>query len=79
MQILGGQGVLSYASQTSHMTSEGLGEVFEGLRRKMSVHVNGGMSGGSSMRRSRSEVPHWRERKVLRVKTPFEISKPLER
>jgi hypothetical protein len=49
------------------MTSEGLGEMFEGdsadkCAGKISAHVDGGPSGGSSMRRPRSEDPHRRER-----------------
>ena len=31
------------------------------MRRKISAHVDGGMSGGSSVRRPGSEDPHWRE------------------
>ena len=41
------------------MTSDGLGEMFEGD----SAHVDGGPSGGSSMRRPGSEDPYRRERK----------------
>jgi hypothetical protein len=41
------------------MTSEGLGEMFEG------EHVDLGPSGGSSVRRSRGEDPHWREQNFI--------------
>ena len=31
------------------------------MRRKISAHVDGGLSGGSRVRRAGSEDPHWRE------------------
>ena len=48
---------MSQDSETSDMTSEWLGEMFEGdyVRQTISSHVNGGPSGGSSMRRLGSE------------------------
>ena len=49
------------------MTSEGLGEMFEGdsadICRKISAHVNEGPSGGSSVPRPGSEDPHRCEQK----------------
>jgi hypothetical protein len=64
---MGGKGgyfqKLSQGSETSDMTSEGLGEMSEGdVHPKISAHVHGGPSRGSSVRRPRSEDPHWRER-----------------
>ena len=55
------------------MTSEGLGEMFEGdsadmCAKKLSVGVNGGLSGGSSVRRPGSEDPHRSQRKLLSLK-----------
>ena len=52
------------------MTSEGLGEMFEGdsadtCARKFYDGVNGGPKGGSSMRRPGSEDPHRRQRKFI--------------
>ena len=52
------------------MTSDGLGEMFEGDSAdtgagKISAHVDGGLSGGSRVRRPGSEDPHRRERKFI--------------
>jgi hypothetical protein len=54
------------------MTSEGLGEMYEGdfadlCMAKISAHVGGGLSGGSSVHRTRSEDPHRCERKFKMV------------
>ena len=51
------------------MSSEGLGEMFGGdsadtCAGKFSPHVDGGLSGGSIVRRPGSEDPHWREQKL---------------
>ena len=40
------------------MTSEGLGEMFEGDSADISAGVDGGLSGGSGVRRPGSEDPH---------------------
>ena len=40
------------------------------VRRKISAHIDGGPSRGSSMRRPRSEDPHRRERKFLDISSP---------
>ena len=50
------------------MTSEGLGKMFEGncadtCAEKMSTGVDGGLSGGSSLRRPGGEDPHQRQQK----------------
>ena len=49
------------------MTSEGLGEMFEGDSADTCAHVDGGLSGGSRVRRPGSEDPHWRELKFFLV------------
>ena len=52
------------------MTSEGLGEMFEGDSadtRKISAQVDGGPSGRSSVRKLGSEEPHRRERKLTKL------------
>ena len=35
------------------------------VHRKISAHLDGGLSGGSSVRRPRSEDPYWHERKFF--------------
>ena len=42
------------------MTSEGMGEMFEGDFVDMCTGVDGGLIGGSRLRRPGSEEPHWR-------------------
>jgi hypothetical protein len=59
------------------MTSEGLGEMFEGdssdmRARKFSLILMGGPSGGSRVRRPGSEDPHRRERNCLNT---FDLKK----
>ena len=60
------------------MTSEGLGEMFEGdsadtFTGKFSASFDGGPSGGSPLRRPGSEDPHRRERKFRQIKTSFQF------
>ena len=38
------------------------------MRRKISAGVDGGLSGGSSVRRPRSEVPHRLQRNLINLK-----------
>jgi hypothetical protein len=53
---------LSYGSKTSVITSEGLGEMFDGDGATENFpHVDGGLSVGSSMRIAGSEDPHRRD------------------
>ena len=57
------------------MTSEGLGDVFEGdsadtSAGKFPLMLIGGPSGGSIVCRPGSEDPHWRERKLLSAEIP---------
>ena len=40
------------------------------MRRKISAHVDGGLSGGSRVRRPGSEDPHRRERKFVKFCYP---------
>ena len=47
------------------MTSERLGEMFEGDLQIISACLDGEPSGGSSLCRPGSEDPHWRELKFL--------------
>jgi hypothetical protein len=52
------------------MTSEGLEEMFEGdfadkCAKKHSAGVDGGLGGGSSVRRHGSKDPHWRLQKFF--------------
>ena len=71
---------LYYASETSDMTSEGLGEMFEGDSVDTAVEnfrsCGWGLSGGSSVHRPGSEDPHRRERKFPSLSMIFEKDSP---
>ena len=63
---------LSQSFEKLCMTFEGFGEMFRAdfadtCIVKISAGVDGGLSGGSSLRRPKREDPHRRQRKFLKV------------